>query len=189
MWLHGAISQKILNFKLDAVRTWNLTILLICSKFSTINLSCVGWKRHDVLNWKLNMAHLTAAVFSQALRCCFQWRITIQASRFSPPWININTMKLVYLRIHSIPKTSWGSSVSIMSDYRLDDQGSIPGKGVFLQLLCPDQLWGPPSLLFNGHWGSFLGGGGDARPRRDADHSPHLVPRSMMSRSDIPSSP
>jgi hypothetical protein len=37
---------------------------------------------------------------------------------------------------------SWGSSVSIVSDYRLDDQGSIPGKGkgFFLCPLCPDQL-------------------------------------------------
>jgi hypothetical protein len=26
-------------------------------------------------------------------------------------------------------KRSWGSSVSIVSDYRLDDRGSIPGRG------------------------------------------------------------
>jgi hypothetical protein len=31
--------------------------------------------------------------------------------------------------------------------------------------------------------------GGKARPGRDADHSPHLVPRSRMSKSYIPLSP
>jgi hypothetical protein len=37
---------------------------------------------------------------------------------------------------------SWGASVSIMSDFRLDDLGLIPGrgKGFFLKPVCPDQL-------------------------------------------------
>jgi len=38
--------------------------------------------------------------------------------------------------------------------------------------LCPDQLWGPPSLLSNGYWGSISLG--KSRPGRDANHSPHL---------------
>jgi hypothetical protein len=52
------------------------------------------------------------------------------------------------------------SSGSIVSDYGLDDRGSIPGrgKGFFLYPLCPDGLWGPPSLLYNGYRGSFPGG-------------------------------
>jgi hypothetical protein len=50
---------------------------------------------------------------------------------------------------------SSSTSVSTVSDYRLDDRGSIPvrEKGFFLQPLCPDQLWGPPSLLSNGYRG------------------------------------
>jgi hypothetical protein len=40
----------------------------------------------------------------------------------------------------------------------------------FLYPLCPDGLWGPPSLLCNGYWGPFPGA--KARPGRDADHSP-----------------
>jgi hypothetical protein len=42
--------------------------------------------------------------------------------------------------------------VSIVSDCRLEDQGSIAGggKGLFPYVLCPDQLWGPPSLLSSG---------------------------------------
>jgi len=36
--------------------------------------------------------------------------------------------------------------------------------------LCPDRLWGPPSLLYSGYRGSFPGA--KARPGRDTDHSP-----------------
>jgi hypothetical protein len=43
------------------------------------------------------------------------------------------------------------------------------------------------SLLCNGYRGSCPWG--KARPGRDADHSPHLVPRSRMSRSYISSPP
>jgi hypothetical protein len=46
--------------------------------------------------------------------------------------------------------------------------------------MCPDRLWGPPSRLSNGYRGYFP---------RDADHSPHLVPRSWMSRSYTSSPP
>jgi hypothetical protein len=67
------------------------------------------------------------------------------------------------------------SSGSIVSDYGLDDRAigvrSPAGvKDFSSSLLCPDQLWDPPSLLYNGYRGSFPGG--KARPGRDADHSP-----------------
>jgi hypothetical protein len=63
-------------------------------------------------------------------------------------------------------------------DYRLDDQGSIPGraKGLF--------LW-PLYLLSNGYRGSFTRGG-KAQPWRDADHSPHLLPGSITRRYSLP---
>jgi hypothetical protein len=53
-----------------------------------------------------------------------------------------------------------GSSVSIVSGYGLDDRAievrcPTETKGFFLQPLCPDRLWGPPSLLYNGYRGSF----------------------------------
>jgi hypothetical protein len=41
----------------------------------------------------------------------------------------------------------------------------------FSSSLCPDQLWGPSSLLSNGYRGGPLPGG-KARTGRDADYSP-----------------
>jgi hypothetical protein len=65
------------------------------------------------------------------------------------------------------------SSGSIVSDYGLDDRAirvrSPAGAKDFSCSLCPDRLWGPPSLLYNGYRGPFPGG--KARPGRDADHS------------------
>jgi hypothetical protein len=52
-----------------------------------------------------------------------------------------------------------GSSGSIVSDYGLDDRAigfrSPAGAEDFSSTLCPDRLWGPPSLLSNGYRGSF----------------------------------
>jgi hypothetical protein len=53
-----------------------------------------------------------------------------------------------------------GSSVSILSGYRLDDRAievrsPAAAKGFFLYPRCPDRLWGPPSLLSNGYRGSL----------------------------------
>jgi hypothetical protein len=51
--------------------------------------------------------------------------------------------------------------------YGLDDWGSRPGRGWESVSWSPrpDQLWGPPSLLYNGYLGVN-------RPGRKADHSP-----------------
>jgi hypothetical protein len=82
----------------------------------------------------------------------------------------------------------WGISVSIVSDYRLDDRGSIPDrcKG-FFSLACVETSWGPPSLLPNGYRGSF------PRVKRGRivtlTTDLHLVPRATMSRSYISSLP
>jgi hypothetical protein len=76
----------------------------------------------------------------------------------------------------SIPNIIWSrsSSVNIVSGYGLDHRaievrGPTEARGFFLSPVCPDRLWGPPSLLSNGYRGPFLGG--KVRPGRDADHS------------------
>jgi hypothetical protein len=49
---------------------------------------------------------------------------------------------------------------SVVSGYGLDDRtiqvrSPAEAKGFFVQPLCPDRLWGPPSLLYNGYRGSY----------------------------------
>jgi hypothetical protein len=80
---------------------------------------------------------------------------------------------------------SWDSSVSVVSDYMLDEWGSVPGRGkrLFLYPLCPDRLWGPPNLLHNGY--RVLSPGVKRGRSVTLTTHPHLVPRSIMSRSYI----
>jgi hypothetical protein len=47
-------------------------------------------------------------------------------------------------------------------------RGSNPGGGEIFRT-CPDQSWGPRSLLYNGY---RVFTGGKVRPGRDAEHSP-----------------
>ena len=61
-----------------------------------------------------------------------------------------------------------GSSVGIATDYGLVGPGSNPG-GSEIFSTRPDQLCGPPSLLYNGY---RVFPGGKVRPGRAADHSP-----------------
>ena len=61
-----------------------------------------------------------------------------------------------------------GSVVGIATDYGLDSWGSNPGGGEIFRT-SPEQPWGPPSLLYNGHWVFTRG---KERSRRDADPSP-----------------
>jgi hypothetical protein len=60
-------------------------------------------------------------------------------------------------------------------------RGSNPGGGEIFRT-CPDRLWDPPSLLYNGYR-VFPGGG--KRPGREADPSTLIVPRYKKS-SAIP---
>ena len=57
-----------------------------------------------------------------------------------------------------------GSSVGTATGYGLDG----PGGGEIFRT-CPDRLWGPPSLLYNGY---RVLPGGTERLGRDADPSP-----------------
>jgi hypothetical protein len=51
----------------------------------------------------------------------------------------------------------------IVSCYGMDERAigvrsPAEAKGIFLQPLCPDRLWSPPSLLYNGYRGLFIRG-------------------------------
>jgi hypothetical protein len=73
---------------------------------------------------------------------------------------------------------------------RLGDRGSIPGRGerIFPLTFCVQNGSGAhPASCTMGTGDPFPGA--KERPGRDADHSPHLVPRSRMSRSYISSPP
>ena len=60
-----------------------------------------------------------------------------------------------------------GSSVGIATGYGLDSTGIESRWGEIFRT-CPERLWGPPSLLYNGY---CLFPGGKKRPGRDADPS------------------
>jgi hypothetical protein len=72
----------------------------------------------------------------------------------------------------------WISSVIIVSDYEVLDQGSVSGRGKWFSFNLCVQTGSEvhPASYSMCPWGK-------ARPGRDADHSPNLVPRSRMSRS------
>jgi hypothetical protein len=67
------------------------------------------------------------------------------------------------------------NSVGIATGYELDCRGSIPGRGRSISSTPQhtDQLWGPPSLLYNGCCG-------ENRRRRKLTTHLHLVPRPRM---------
>ena len=61
-----------------------------------------------------------------------------------------------------------GSSVGIANGYGQDGPGIESRLGEIFRT-CPDRLWGPPSLLYDGY--RFFPGGKE-RSGRDADPSP-----------------
>jgi hypothetical protein len=110
------------------------------------------------LPWKLNNLQINTAVFTVRLLQPF---ITVYS-------YGMYICMCVYMYIVC---ESWDCSVSIVFDYRLDDRGSIAGRGnglYFSSSLCVQ-------TSSEAHPASFQIGnptGGKARPERDADQSP-----------------
>jgi hypothetical protein len=106
-------------------------------------------------------------------------------------WL-LKQTQIIYLQISVsfiTPYSSWGSSVSIVSDYKLDERGSIPGRGkLFISSLCVQtSSQAHPASCPMGTGGHFTGvnhGRGVTLTIRL-----HLVPSSRMSRSYISSPP
>jgi hypothetical protein len=164
---HGSNSWVMWDFKFSRRRVW-------CSEFSTIILhgsisqkTILNTIAEFSQNWIHVILHTTCSISYAFLM--FPLHATCHAS-FIP----------LYLIIRS-----WGSSVSIVSDYRLDDCGSISGRGKgFFSLLSvsrpapgPTQ---PPSKWVSG-----------VKHGRDVTLSTrlHLVPRSRISRNYTSSPP
>jgi hypothetical protein len=77
------------------------------------------------------------------------------------------------------------SPVSIVSGYGLDNRGigvqsPAKAKGFFLEPLCPDRFWGPPSLLSNGYRVGVLSPGLKHSQGVTLTTHLHLVPRSRI---------
>jgi hypothetical protein len=69
-----------------------------------------------------------------------------------------------------------GGSVSIVSEcgQAIEVRSPAKAKRIFSSgLLCPDWLWGPPSLMYNGYRGSFAGG--KPQSGHGAYHSPPSI--------------
>jgi hypothetical protein len=93
--------------------------------------------------------------------------------------------KYIYVRVYFLSQYSvW------LRTGQLGDRGSIPGGGKedFSSSLCVQTgSEAHPASCTMGTGGPFPGA--KARPGRDADHSPHLVPKSWLSRSYASSLP
>jgi hypothetical protein len=93
-------------------------------------------------------------------RICFgnmiSWLFKKRSTR-SVSEIRKRLLSFLQSLIHQYYET--GYSVSIVSDYRLEEHSSTPdeGKGFLLWPLCPHRFLDPPSLLSNGYRGSFQG--------------------------------
>jgi hypothetical protein len=116
---------------------------------------------------------------SSGLYCRLKWLSTdvseVRTASIIFHQISLQNAKIP-LRFHRNTGTSRSrvSLGSIVSDYVLDDRAigvrSPAGAKDFSSiLLCPDRLWCPPSLLYNGYRGSFPRG--KERQGREADHS------------------
>jgi hypothetical protein len=69
--------------------------------------------------------------------------------------LNVGCFLDYNILIYFVNYRSRGSSVSIVTDYGLDDRGSIPDRsiGFFFESLRSDRLWGPPNLVYDGYRG------------------------------------
>jgi hypothetical protein len=122
-----------------------------------------------------------------------QWNTILIIARFhTDPFYGVVVQWVEIWNAYTYYEGSRVSSGSIVSDYGLDDRAigvrSPAGAKDFSSSLFVQTGSGAyPASCPMGTGGPFPGG--KARPGRDADHLPHLVPRSWMSRSYTSSPP
>jgi hypothetical protein len=95
--------------------------------------------------------------------------------RFNRTSLHFCAIAVLTLYVQLQPR-SWGNSVSIVRGYRLDDRATMVRSS---SLCVQTSSEAHPVSYPMSSGGPFPGS--KARPGRDADHSPHLVPRSRMS--------
>jgi hypothetical protein len=79
--------------------------------------------------------------------------VTMPVVNQSKTVITLKTIIFISSAVKS-PRVGQDSIVSIVTHYRMDGPGIKPGGGEIFHN-CPDQPWGPPSLLSNEYWVSF----------------------------------
>jgi hypothetical protein len=167
----------------DIDRTWR-SRRKICSS-ATLCTTSTTWNDSGVNSGVCSeRSLLTAWAMARTyVGCC---------SSISTYKINYKTKLNSYIATVMLLLRSRVSSGSIVSDYGLHDRAigvrSPAGAKNFSSILCVQTGSGAhPASCTMGTGGHFPGC--RARPGRDADKSPHLVPRSWMSRSYISSPP
>jgi hypothetical protein len=109
----------------------------------------IFWKRVRERRWQCGTPR-----WDQDLNLCTCWRSQVCGQKH---W-NTRSSMLSFIKI----TTSRDSAVGIATGYGLDDWEVevrvLVGSRILTSPCRPDQLWGPPNLLYNGYWGLFPGG-------------------------------
>jgi hypothetical protein len=135
----------------------------------------VRWRRH---RWQYGACALHAGYLRLQTQTLYMYYWLLfycyNSCKNAPQCYVARTLPVLFISRVYVPACGPGISVGIATSCGLDGPGIESRWGEIFRT-CPDRPWGPPSLLYNGHW---VFPGGRKRPGRDADPSPLLVPRS-----------
>jgi hypothetical protein len=134
---------------------WNITILsLFIYEIWTFKV-CICFLGHSVFKWFLEKL-IVCGLDSVGLRVDPVAWLFEHGSETRFVWNHIIVHLLGKSKcLKKLHFRSWSNSISTVSDYRLDDRGSVSGRSKG-QPPCSDQVWGPPSHRSSGYRGTFL---------------------------------
>jgi hypothetical protein len=151
-WPEDRLSSfKLLSFcSVVSGKCWDGVLKYATSASFQIVSSCSHWNEKEFL---VRIARVTFSIwmisYYDSLECVYMVLVVV----------TMCTSRNANISRHFVVEEP-GSSVSIVSGYGLHDRvievrSRQRRKEFFLQPLCSDQLWGPPSLLYKGYLGSF----------------------------------